>query len=129
MSQNAAPAPSRWRTGIADVVSVLAFVAIGRASHDGGFSLSGLAATAWPFLTGLILGWLVFRVWRDPGALVWGGLGLWAVTVVVGLLLRLASGETAAPGFVVVTTVVLGLFLLGWRLLIVVIVRRRRRSV
>src|SRR5258708_19569971 len=60
-----------------DACCVLAFVAIGRASHHDGESVSGLAAAAWPFLAGLAVGWLVTRAWRRPAAIVSGGLGAW----------------------------------------------------
>jgi hypothetical protein len=57
------------------------------------------------------------------------GAGVWAITVVVGLLLRWASGQSNAVGFVIVTTVVLGLGLLGWRLIALVISRLSRRRI
>lgn len=99
--------------GVLDAVLVLAFAIIGRLSH--GESLAGLGVTYWPFLGGLIIGWLLLRAWRHPRDIVWTGLGIWVATVAGGLLLRLASGQGVQLSFAIVTTIVLGVFLLGWR--------------
>jgi hypothetical protein len=96
-----------------DAALVLVFATIGRLSH--GESLAGLGVTYWPFLGGLIIGWLLLRAWRRPRSLVWTGLGIWIATVIGGLLLRLASGQGVQLSFAIVTTIVLGIFLLGWR--------------
>jgi hypothetical protein len=98
-----------------DVCWVLAFVAIGRASHDHGESAAGLASTAWPFLTGLAVGWLVTRAWRRPAAIVPAGLGAWLGTVAIGMILRVVAGQGAALAFIAVALAFLALFLLGWR--------------
>ncbi|MFF5263260.1 DUF3054 domain-containing protein [Actinomadura viridis] len=108
------------RNGVAvglDVGLVLVFVAIGRASHEEGASLAGFAGTAWPFLVGLAAGWGVTRAWRRPEVLVPSGVGIWAATVVVGMLLRAVSGQGTAFAFVVVATSFLAAVLLGWRLI------------
>jgi hypothetical protein len=99
-----------------DVCCVVAFVAIGRASHHHGESAGGLASTAWPFLAGLAVGLLVTRAWRRPAAIVPAGLGAWLGTVGVGMLLRVVAGQGTALAFIVVALCFLGLFLLGWRL-------------
>jgi Protein of unknown function (DUF3054) len=98
-----------------DASCVLAFVAVGRASHDHGESAAGLASTAWPFLTGLAVGWLVTRAWRRPAAIVPGGVGAWLGAVAIGMILRVAAGQGTAPAFIGVALAFLGLFLLGWR--------------
>ena len=100
---------------LADVVLVLVFVAIGRRSHEESSALVGVATTAWPFLVGLALGWAAARAWRSPVLLWPTGVLVWVLTVVVGLVLRVVSGAGTAFSFVVVATVVLGVFLLGWR--------------
>jgi hypothetical protein len=99
-----------------DVVSVVVFVAIGRASHEEPGDLAGLAGTAWPFLAALALGWLVLRAWRRPAALVPAGVGIWLVTVAGGMALRAVSGQGTAVPFVIVATSFLAMELLGWRL-------------
>ncbi|HEY3684254.1 MAG TPA: DUF3054 domain-containing protein [Streptosporangiaceae bacterium] len=113
-----------WAAGLADVVVVLVFVAIGRASHQEGDALLGIAATAWPFLAGLVVGWVVVRAWRAPYAVVPAGVAAWVAAVVVGMLLRVVSGQGTAVAFVIVATVFLGVFLLGWRA-VAALARRR----
>ncbi|SPT58616.1 MULTISPECIES: DUF3054 domain-containing protein [Actinomadura] len=110
--------------GLVDVCCVLVFVAIGRASHDEAASLAGFAGTAWPFLGGLAAGWVLWRVWRGPEALVPSGVGVWVTTVAVGMALRAVSGQGTAAAFVIVASVFLGAALVGWRLVRTVTVRR-----
>ena len=108
---------SAVRAVVLDVASVLVFVVIGRASHNHGETVPGVASTAWPFLAGLGVGWLVARVWRRPAVLVPSGLAAWLGTVAVGMVLRVVAGQGTAVSFVIVALCFLGLFLLGWRLL------------
>ena len=109
-----------------DVALVLAFAATGRASHDSDV-WSGLWQTAWPFLTGLAAGWLVTLAWRAPTAPVRTGLGVWAVTVAGGMLLRGASGQGTALPFILVASATLLVALVGWRLIAFAVRRARRR--
>ncbi|WP_431074164.1 DUF3054 domain-containing protein [Microbacterium phyllosphaerae] len=110
---------------VLDAVLVLVFAVIGRASHDedpGGFLL-----TAWPFIVALLVGHLVAALLpgrpRRPWSLTWGVV-VWAVTVVGGMLLRVVSGDTAQVAFIIVATLVLGVFLVGWRT-VAALLRRR----
>lgn len=107
-----------------DAVLVLVFALVGRASHGEG--LLGVLTTWWPFLGGLAIGWLVLRAWRSPRRIVWTGIGVWLCTVAGGMLLRLASGQGVQPSFIIVATIVLGLFLLGWRAIALLAARLRR---
>ena len=104
-----------WWAFVADLVLVLAFVVIGRRSHDEGSALVGLLTTLWPFAVGLVVGWAsVLGVrWALPSLA--SGAVVWVATVVVGMLLRVAGGQGIALSFVVVALVVLGVSLLGWR--------------
>lgn len=111
-----------------DVILVLVFVLIGRAGHKEDLSILGILATLWPFLVGLVLGHIVMRAWRAPLRIVWTGIGIWIATVLVGMLLRLVSGQGATLSFVVVATIVLGIFLLGWRAIALLVTRRRIES-
>jgi hypothetical protein len=101
-----------------DVVAVLLFVVIGRRSHDeDGNVVSATLAVAAPFLIGLGVGWLIARAWRHPRALP-TGIVVWVCTVVIGLVLRnLVFDRGTAASFIVVATIVLAIFLLGWRAL------------
>ncbi len=103
--------------GALDAAWVLAFVVIGRSSHAEGLRLAGLARTAWPFLVGLALGWVVVRAWRAPAALVPTGVVVWTVCVGAGMVLRVASGQGVVAAFVGVALAFVGLGLLGWRAL------------
>ena len=98
-----------------DVVCVLVFCALGRRSHDEGVTVAGVARTAWPFLSGTVLGWLLSRGWRRPTDVVPTGLVVWLCTVAVGILLRKASSAGVAASFVVVAASVTAVLLLGWR--------------
>lgn len=100
---------------IADIVCVIVFCTIGRRSHAEGLTVSGIAQTAWPFLTGTAVGWLVIRGWRQPFSVVPTGLAVWVCTVVVGMLLRKATSAGVATSFVVVASVSTAVLLLGWR--------------
>ncbi|HYQ37161.1 MAG TPA: DUF3054 domain-containing protein [Mycobacterium sp.] len=111
---------------VGDIICVLVFCAVGRRSHDEGLSVTGVATTAWPFLTGTVVGWLASRGWRQPTAVVPTGVSVWLGTVVVGMVLRKASSAGVAASFVVVAASVTALLLLGWRT--VVGLARRRRS-
>jgi hypothetical protein len=102
---------------VLDCCCVLAFAIIGRASHAHGETPAGIASTAWPFLAGLAAGWLTARAWRRPTALAPAGVGAWLGAVVVGMALRVVSGQGTAAAFIVVALLFLGLFLLGWRAL------------
>lgn len=101
-----------------DTAAVITFCTIGRRSHAEGLTLSGIATTAWPFLTGTAVGWVASRGWRKPTALVPTGLVVWVSTVVVGMLLRKLTSAPVAASFIVVASTVTAVFLLGWRALL-----------
>ena len=98
-----------------DIVFVVVFCAIGRRSHAEGLTLTGIAETAWPFLSGTLAGWLISRAWRTPTAIAPTGVIIWVSTVVVGMLLRKASSQGVAVSFIIVASVVTAVLLLGWR--------------
>lgn len=100
---------------LADVVGVLVFSAIGRRSHAEGLTAAGVSETAWPFLVGTAVGWLLSRGWRAPTAVVPTGLVVWVCTVAVGMLLRKATSAGVAVSFIVVASAATAIVLLGWR--------------
>lgn len=126
-TRTAAPATSRTAALalLADVVAVAVFVLIGRRSHDETSALLGFLHTAWPFLAGLGVGWWWLAVWRHPTRVWPEAVGLWLITVAVGNLLRVVSGQGTALSFIIVTLVVLAAFLLGWRVVFSAVQRRR----
>ncbi len=116
------------RTGralAADVICILVFAIVGRSSHGETTALVGVLDTAWPFLVGGAVGSLV-RVRSDAFALR-AGAATWLGAVVLGMVLRAVTGAGVAPSFVVVTVVVLGLMLLGWRGVLLLVHRGRLR--
>ena len=110
-----------------DLFVVLVFAAAGRASHDLSGDVLGVLATAWPFLVGMGLGW-------SGAALLPGALRRWWVdglvvalsSLVVGMLLRWATGEGTALPFVLVATGLLVGGLVGWRAVAALAVHGRR---
>jgi hypothetical protein len=121
--------PSRWvlLSIVLDAVLVILFTVIGRLSHGENLGIGGVATTAWPFLVGALLAWLVTAAWRRPLALVRTGIPVWLITVVVGMVLRFLSSQGVAVSFVIVATIVLGVFLLGWRAVVLPVARRSAR--
>jgi peptidoglycan/LPS O-acetylase OafA/YrhL len=110
---------------LVDVVAVLVFCSVGRRSHAEGLTIGGVATTAWPFLAGTVVGWLLSRGWRRPTAVAPTGVIVWLCTVVVGMLLRKAGSAGVAASFVVVAASVTAVLLLGWRAAIGLAQRRR----
>lgn len=109
------PRPALIAVAVAlDAMLVVVFAATGRASHAENV-LAGLWQTSWPFLAALAVGWAATLAWRAPLAPLRTGLGVWAVTVTGGMLLRWASGQGVQLAFVVVAASVLLVMLVGWR--------------
>ena len=110
-----------WGPPVADASAVLLFVLLGRSSHQEGSVLAGTAATAWPFLAGTAAGWLLLLAGgRRPGGplpprSVRAGAVVLGATVAVGMAVRHLAGGGTTASFVVVATVFLAVFLLGWR--------------
>lgn len=101
---------------LADTVALLTFAIIGMSTH--GTLLLELGRVVWPFAVGAALGWAGTRAWREPAALWPAGICIWFTTVVVGMILRVLTGGSFAPAFLVVTTIFLAVTMLGWRTLI-----------
>lgn len=111
----------------ADASLILLFAAIGRDAHQRGEIVTGVLATAWPFLAGAAASWLILRAWRAPLAPWPTGVGVWLGTLILGMLLRAVTGQTVVLPFVVVALLALGVFLLGYRLLVSGLDRFRSR--
>lgn len=100
---------------LVDVAFVLLFATVGRISHAEGVTVAGVLGVAWPFLVALLAGWAVARRRTGWPVRMQGSKTVWLVTVVLGLVLRVATGGGFAWSFGVVTLLTLGLFLIGWR--------------
>ncbi|GAB2683988.1 DUF3054 domain-containing protein [Nocardia thraciensis] len=111
---------------VVDALFVIVFCAIGRRSHHEAV-VTGLLRTLWPFGTGLVAGWLL-SAWIgargeiatalrqfDARALWPTGVVVWLATLIIGMALRVISGQGTAVSFIMVAATVLALFLLGWR--------------
>jgi len=129
-SRNVKPAKPSLNTvaasaAVADLLLILVFAAVGRDAHQRGDVVSGVLLTAWPFLAGAAAGWLAARAWRDPLSVRRSGLAVWLGSLVGGMLLRAATGQTVVLPFVIVALLSLGVLLVGYRLVIAGIRRRR----
>jgi peptidoglycan/LPS O-acetylase OafA/YrhL len=100
---------------LADIVCVIVFAMIGRRSHAEGLTVAGIARTAWPFLAGTAVGWLLIGGWRRPFTVIPTGVTVWVCTVVVGMLLRKTTSAGVSTSFVVVASAATAVLLLGWR--------------
>ena len=99
----------------ADAVCVIVFCTIGRRSHAEGLTVTGIAQTAWPFLAGTGVGWLLIGGWRRPFTVIPVGVVVWVCTVVVGMVLRKQTSAGVSTSFVVVASLSTAVLLLGWR--------------
>ncbi len=116
----------RRRTALlADLLAVVAFVLLGRRSHEEGSAVAGTVATAWPFLAGAGVGEVVALAARRAPESLAAGAVVAASAVAVGMPLRRLAGGGTPVSFVVVATTFLALFLLGWRLAARALARRR----
>lgn len=109
-----------------DLLAVLLFVGIGRSVHTGSLGLSGYASTAWPFVTGLLVGWIATTARRATGSSIVSGLVICLITVAIGMVLRVASGQGTAAAFILVALGFLGVTMLGWRVVLIALSRLRR---
>jgi hypothetical protein len=101
---------------VADVVAIIVFVAIGRRNHDEGTAVDGIITVAAPFLIALVIGWIVARAWSRPMQIE-AAFIIWPVTVALGMVLRnLVFDRGTALPFIIVATLVTGVFLVGWRM-------------
>ena len=108
------------------VLVVLVFAAVGRRNHGEADALTDIVTTAWPFVVGAIVGWIVLVVMkRLPGRSLTSGVIVWLTTVIVGMILRQVSGHGTAVAFVIVALAFNGACMLGWRLVARVLERRR----
>lgn len=129
------PRPAALAAALAgDVLFVLIFAASGRSTHDRDSPVLGVLDTAWPFLVGLAVGWLLVTVFagglraRAMFALVPAGLIVWLGTFAVGMILRAVTDQGTAASFMGVAAGFLLATLGGWRLIAQVITRMRRRA-
>ncbi|WP_323374322.1 DUF3054 domain-containing protein [Corynebacterium pygosceleis] len=112
----------RRRALSADLTAILLFALLARLAHRGDgleFSVGGWLATAWPFLAGVLLAYVILAVkHREPLPVNPGGITVWLVALVTGLTIW-GIGHNSIPhwSFMIVAGVMSALLLLGWRTL------------
>ncbi|MET0326864.1 MAG: DUF3054 domain-containing protein [Ilumatobacteraceae bacterium] len=123
--------PPRLVAVALDAAAVLLFVVAGRGSHDEGGGIGVVFEIAAPFLIGVAAAWLLSPNVRARPWSIRAGVDVWFTAVIVGMLLRrFVWDRGTALSFVVVTTIVLGILVVGWRAIWSITGRRRRlRSV
>jgi hypothetical protein len=114
---------------VVDAMLVMVFALVGRSTHAEGLDAAGVWGTASPFLAGLAVGWLVALGWRHPLTVWPTGIVVWAGTLVVGMLLRVASGQGTALAFIIVAALTLAVLLIGWRSAALLVGRATRERV
>lgn len=127
VSRHRPRAPRAAAAFIVDALLVVVFALSGRASHAEALDAAGVWQTAWPFLSGLVIGWLVTGAWRHPSTPWPTGVLIWGTVFIVGMLLRVATGQGIALAFVIVAAVTLVVLLVGWRVVVTGVGRLRRR--
>lgn len=109
----------------ADAALVTAFAAVGNRTHESGLSAADIWSTAWPFLVGLVMGWIFTQSWRQHSTLWPAGAFVVIYTVALGMTFRhfLTDGGVQLS-FVLVATGTLMVLLLGRRLLTTLLLPR-----
>ena len=114
---------------VVDLLIVLVFAAVGRASHAEGVTLLGELETAWPFAVACVFAWVALGLLHDDGRGPRAALIVWLVTLVGGMGLRILAGDGAAAPFVMVAAAFLGVGFGGWRLASWLVRRRSTQRV
>lgn len=115
----------KFRAFVIDLLFIALFVGIGRSAHEHGITVAGMASTLWPFVAALVVGWLFTWRRQRSGESTLDGVVIVLITVSLGMVLRVVSGQGTALAFIIVALSFLMLFLVGWRLVARSIVRRR----
>jgi len=112
-----------------DLLTVTLFVVVGRRTHQESSAVAAVFKTLTPFLIGLVLAWVIARIWERPLRLQTGVI-VWGITLVAGMFTRrVLFGEGIATTFIVVTALFLGASFCGWRLIALQIGRRGGNTV
>lgn len=120
-------APGRSIAGLAaDVVLVMLFAVLGNRSHASGLTVPDVWSTAWPFLLGLGLSWLLAFSWGNPHRIWPTGVFVVLGTVGLGMVFREVFTDGGVQvSFVAVALGAITLLLLTRRALFGLLARRR----
>ncbi|MDO9495577.1 MAG: DUF3054 domain-containing protein [Nocardioides sp.] len=121
------PRTGRWLWPLlADLACVLALAVGGKGTHDADESAWVVLVIAWPFALAAGLAHIGSTLAGRPTRRVWPeGAIVLAVTYVLGMGLRAASGRGLAPAFLVVAAIFLTVTMLGWRVAVQMRVRHQ----
>lgn len=100
---------------VGDLLVVLLFVAIGFVQHGTPLTTQNLFLVGWPFAVGVLLGHLAIRAWRAPFRIWPHGVFVWAITLATTMALRTLFSAGTEVSFIIVTAIVTGVLMLGWR--------------
>lgn len=111
---------------VLDAVLIVVFSTFGRGAHSEGLGAAQVWGTAWPFLVGLVVGWLTLLVTRRNPGTVGSGVVVWISSLVVGMVIRgIGDGRVPHWSFIIVAAVVTAVFLIGWRAIRAAVLRRK----
>jgi hypothetical protein len=99
----------------ADLLVVIVFATVGRSNHHESTGIHGVWHTAWPFALGTVLALVLTAYTHTDPLTLRAGVRVWLWTLVIGMVVRAATGAGTALSFVVVATLVLAALFLGWR--------------
>lgn len=109
-----------WRSALClalDAALVILFAAMGNRSHDSGLGAPEIWSTAWPFLLGLAVSWLLTFSWGNPHRIWPTGVFVVIGTVTLGMMFRSSLTDGGVQlSFVLVASAALAVLLLGRRL-------------
>lgn len=111
---------------VGDLLVVLLFVAIGFVQHGTPLTTQNLFLVGWPFALGVLLGHLAIRAWRAPFRIWPHGVFVWGITLATTMALRTLFTAGTEVSFIIVTAVVTGVLMLGWRAVALYVTRHER---
>lgn len=111
---------------VGDLLVVLLFVAIGFVQHGTPLTIQNLFLVGWPFALGVLLGHLAIRAWRAPFRIWPHGVFVWGITLATTMALRTLFTAGTEVSFIIVTAVVTGVLMLGWRAVALYVTRHER---
>ncbi len=113
---------------VGDLLVVILFVAIGFVQHGTPLTTENIVLVGWPFAVGALLGHLAIRAWRAPFRIWPHGVFVWAITLATGMAVRTLFGAGTEVSFLIVTAIVLGVGMLGWRAVALWLTRAERTA-
>ncbi|WP_066515329.1 DUF3054 domain-containing protein [Curtobacterium ammoniigenes] len=119
---------------VIDAVLIVLFALIGRGSHGEQLSVGGLWETSWPFLVGWAIGYITTGAWARPLRIWPTAVVIWILTVCLGMALRVWNhqgidhGNPLPISFLIVASIVLAVFLIGWRVVVRLVLGRERTA-